>query len=208
MVSASVSPCEDAIAMFLAMHVGSIVLGAIRPSFNTLSVLLILDPLAFILRSVEMSVDTFSVSFVLKPVTLIDVSVGMDESAATIGLVVLPPAFIHRTVRPNLFPLTLTHFRASDPLTLESCVVFESVHLTELQIRVETERSRRIVVERAKLVVDLLNTNILVIDCGWIKLATVVEATSAAHSRIRVTCDLLILHPCEEAAHSRLDFDE
>lgn len=132
----------------------------------------------------------------------------MDESAAAIGLIGLPPPFIHRTIRPNLFSLTLTYFRAGDPLALKSSVVFEGMHFTELQIRVQPVRSRRIVVERAKLIVDLLNTHILVINCGRIELARVLEATSAAHSRIRVTCDLLILHPCDETAHSSLDFDQ
>ena len=114
--SASISPSELAMSMFLPQLIKSLIRGSIRPFLQSISVLFIFEPVSLISRAIDMGVNSLSVSFVVLPLTLVNVSVSMDQSASPVCFVVFPVTLIPRSVQPNLDSSTLSDFRVYYPI--------------------------------------------------------------------------------------------
>jgi hypothetical protein len=115
--------------VLLAILVITLVLGAIRPGFNSEPMLLVLAPLTGILSTVHMNICAPAVRFIVEPFSLIDISVRVNESPSAVCHVVLPVAFIFAAVFPDLNSLTMaqTFLR---PLTLVDRSIIELIWLS------------------------------------------------------------------------------
>jgi hypothetical protein len=101
-VHTSVGPDVATPSMFHTFFVASLVVAAIRPSFDTHTILEIVVPLTFVFGTVLMYVDTLTVCLVILPVSFINITVSVPEFTLAIGFVVAPFALISRTVGPHL----------------------------------------------------------------------------------------------------------
>jgi len=101
--------------MFLAFHIVALVTSTIGPGFDTLAVLLILFPVSLVSCAIEVAVYAESMSFVILPIAIIDISVSMDESPLSVGFVFLPPPFIEGAIRPDLDATSLSDLSVNDP---------------------------------------------------------------------------------------------
>lgn len=95
--------------MLFPFKVLPIVLGTVRPCFDSLSMLLVIEPLANIGGPVGMGVGAVAVSLIVPPLPLVDVSVGVDELSEAVSLVLLPLALILRSIGPHLMSVAVLH---------------------------------------------------------------------------------------------------
>jgi hypothetical protein len=64
--------------MFLSFEVLAVILGTIRPGFNSTTMLFIVEPVTNIGCSICVSVGSVAMSLVISPLALIDVTICMD----------------------------------------------------------------------------------------------------------------------------------
>lgn len=88
--------------MFLAIEVLALILGAVRPRFQTVAVLFVVTPLAQVPRPVGMLIQPVAVSLIVLPVPLIHIPIRVPKLTFTVSLVVVPLTLILAAIGPDL----------------------------------------------------------------------------------------------------------
>ena len=112
LVTISIGPGEDTVALFNTCLVITFKLGAVGPSLHSSTVLRIVLPEATVQGAILMEVITEAVGLVIFPLSLVDVTILVKKSTEIICLIVFPVSFIQASVGPDLHALAFSYFGA------------------------------------------------------------------------------------------------
>ena len=159
-VGALIGPDELALTVLHALLVVALILGAIRPLFDTKAVLLVLVPLAVVPGSVEVSVNTLSICFVIGPFALVDVSLSMHESALSVSHAISPESIVSASVRPDLNASSIFLVFLDKPLALVDGSVLKHADWSDLPLLAILNVLLICPVKPWQLLYDFLNTEL------------------------------------------------
>ena len=126
-ITTSILPLEQTMAVFLALLVIACIGCAIGPVFFASPVVLIIEPVTLVRCTILVEVGAFTIRFVVFPEADIDIAISVDDPAEAFLSIIDKVAIVARAIRPDLGCTPMTN--CSRPFASVTHAILDLLHI-------------------------------------------------------------------------------